>query len=174
MRIKIFFLCSLFLLTAACEKDENLSKQPHDVTRPRQSDRKPNGGLLRFTLGDKPLHDSFFEAQFTPRGEVFELDNLQLYNYNLDSDKYPQVLINVNHKESDVSRWVNQSLPIEILAFTAAPNTPALKSSNGTIKITKVTNRNIEGTFSGELFNPKASKTFAIRGEFRAVLRINI
>ena len=97
MRRKLFFLCVLFF-AAACQKDKEL--QPHDVMRPRQSDYKPNGGLLRFTLGDKPMHDSFFEAQFTPRGQMFDTDNLQLYNYNLNSDKYPQLLINVNNVDS--------------------------------------------------------------------------
>ena len=97
MRIKLFFLCALFLFTVACQKDEDPA-QAHDVTRPKQSDQKPNGGLLRFTLGDKPLHDSFCEAQFTPRGEMFEHDNLQLYNYNLNSEKYPQLILNINHK----------------------------------------------------------------------------
>ena len=171
MRIKLFFLSALFLLSV-CQKEKDV-KQPHDVTHPRQSDRKPNGGLLRFTLGDKPLHDTFFEAQFTPRGQVFDIDNLQLYNYNLNSDKYPQLLINIDYKESDLSKWQNQSLPIQTLAFTAAPNTPTMQSA-GTLKITKVTDRNIEGTFSGELVNPKSSKVFEIRGEFRAIMRINI
>lgn len=174
MRIKFFFLCAIILLMIACQKDENLSKQPHDVTRPRQSDRKPNGGLLRFTLGDKPMHDAFFEAQFTPRGEVFEYDNLQLYNYNLESDKYPQLFISVNYKESNVDKWMNLSLPVETMAFAAAENVPVLKAENGILKVTKVTNRNIEGSFSGELFNPQTSKTFTIRGEFRAVMRINV
>ena len=170
MRRKLFFLCVLFF-AAACQKDKEL--QPHDVMRPRQSDYKPNGGLLRFTLGDKPMHDAFFEAQFTPRGQVFNADNLQLYNYNLNSDKYPQLLINVNNIESELTKWVNQSLPIETLAFTAAPNTPTMKS-DGTIKITNVTDRNIEGSFSGELVNPVTGKVFEIRGEFRAIMRINV
>ncbi len=173
MRIKIFFLCVVFLFAIACQKDENLNKLPHDVSRPKQSDQKPNGGMLRFTLGDKPLHDSFFEAQFTPRGDMFDSDNLQLYNYNLDSDKYPQLLIHVNYKESDVANWVDQTLPIELLAFTPAPNTETMKSK-GTLKITKVTERNIEGTFSGELLNTGTGKTFEIRGEFRAILRVNV
>ncbi|MBN1559721.1 hypothetical protein JW998_05695 [candidate division KSB1 bacterium] len=170
MRRKLFFLCALFLLVA-CQKEKEL--QPHDVMHPRQSDRKPNGGLLRFTLGDKPLHDSFFEAQFTPRGQVFDADNLQLYNYNLNSDKYPRLLITVNTVESDLSKWIDQSLPIETLAFTAAPNVPTMKSP-GTIKITKVTERDVEGSFSGELVNPGTGKVFEIRGEFRAILRINV
>lgn len=173
MRIKIFFLCAIFLLTIACRQDDNLSKQPHDVNRPKQSDQKPNGGMLRFTLGDKPLHDSFFEGQFTPRGDVFEFDNLQLYNYNFESEKYPQLLININHKESDLANWIGQSLPIEFIAFTAAPNTVTLKSQ-GTLNVTKVSERNIEGSFSGNLLNPETGKTFEIRGEFRAILRVNI
>ena len=170
MRRKLFFL-SIFFLMLACQQERD-PEQPHDVTRPKQSDRKPNGGLLRFTLGDKPLHDSFFEAQFTPRGDVFDFDNLQLYNYNLDSDKYPQLLLNVNHKESDLQKWLNLSLPIEVIAFTAAPDTPTMQS-NGTIKITKVTARTIEGSFSGEIVNPN-NKVFPIRGEFRAIKRLNI
>jgi len=173
MRIKVFFLCALFLLALACQRDESLAKQPHDVTRPKQSDLKPNGGLLRFTLGDKAMHDSFFEGQFTPRGEVFEFDNLQLYNYNLNSDKYPKLLINVNFKESDLTAWIDQSLPIDILAFTAAPNTETMKSK-GLLKISQVTDRNLEGTFAGELLNSKTGKTFEIRGEFRAILRVNV
>ncbi|MBN1467001.1 hypothetical protein JXA02_14700 [candidate division KSB1 bacterium] len=158
-------------MALACQNKEEL--QPHDVTQPRQSDRKPNGGLLRFTLGDKPMHDSFFEAQFTPRGQMFDTDNLQLYNYNFDSDKYPQLLITVNTVESDLSRWINQSLPTAELAFTAAANTPTMRSP-GTVRITKVTERSIEGSFSGELANPVTGKAFEIRGEFRAVTRINV
>ncbi len=173
MRIKVFFLCAFFLTMSACQQDDNLAKQPHDVSRPKQSDRKPNGGLLRFTLGDKPLHDSYCEAQFTPRGEMFEFDNLQIYNYNLESDKYPQLLINVNHKESDPANWVGETLSIDMMAFTAAPNTETLKSK-GAFKVTKVSGRTIEGSFSGNLLNPDTDKTFEIRGEFRAILRVNV
>jgi hypothetical protein len=173
MRIKVFFLCAFFLMTLACQQDDNLAKQPHDVNRPKQSDRKPNGGLLRFTLGDKPLHDSYCEGQFTPRGEMFEFDNLQIYNYNLESDKYPQLLIHVNHKESELANWIDKSLPIDVMAFTAAPQTETLQSK-GTLKVTKVSGRTIEGSFSGDLLNPETGKTFEIRGEFRAILRVNV
>lgn len=172
MRIKIFFLCVLFSLVA-CQKDENLAEHPHDVARPRQSDRKPNGGLLRFTLSEKAMHDSYFEAQFTPRGDMFEKDNLQLYNYNVNSDKYPQFMINVNYNESELVNWVDATLTDATIAFTAAPNTPLMKA-DGSIKVTKVTQRNVEGSFAGELYNPQTEKKFEIRGEFRAVLRINI
>ncbi len=173
MRIKLFFFCALFLLATACQRDENLAKQPHDVNRPRQSDQKPNGGLLRFTLGDKPMHDSYCEAQFTPRGDVFEFDNLQIYNYNLESEKYPQLLINVNFNESELGKWVDQTLPIELMAFTAAPQTKTM-TSKGTITLKNITDRTIEGSFSGDLLNADTGKTFAIRGEFRAILRVNV
>ena len=173
MRKKMFFSCLLFLFLAACQKDEDLQNQPHDVTRPRQSDMKANGGLLRFTLEEKPLHDSFFEAQFTPRGEMFEYDNLQLYNYNLNSAKYPQLLISVNYKESELAKWADQTLPVDFIAFTAAAGTPTLRAK-GEVRIAKVGERTIEGTFSGDLVHPTNGKTFPIRGEFKAVMRINV
>ena len=83
MRIKMFFLVMMILLFSACGKDEGLQQAPHDVTKPAQSDKKPNGGFIRFTLDERPMHDAFFAAHFTPGGDVFEFDNLQLYNYNI-------------------------------------------------------------------------------------------
>ena len=70
-----------------------------------QSDRKSNGGMIRFVLNDKTMHDRYFVAQFTPRGHLFETDNLQLYNYRIDSDKYPQIFFNLDYKESDLNKW---------------------------------------------------------------------
>jgi len=173
MRIKLFFLFCAFLLTTACQQDEAPKNFAHDVTRPAQSDRKPNGGLLRFTLNEKVMHDSFFEAQFTPRGEVFQNDNLQLYNYNLNSEKYPRLLISIDAKESDLENWEGKTFPLDAMAFTASAESQPL-SSRGELHIDEVTDRRIEGTFSGELLHPDGERTFPIRGEFRAMLRVNI
>ncbi len=173
MRIKLFFLGMLFLIFAACQKNDDLRKSPHDVTKPAQSDRKPNGGFIRFTLEGRPMHDSFFEAQFTPRGDVFEFDNLQLYNYNLGSDKFPQILISINFLESDLKKWQGRTFPMEALTFTAAESAPPM-AATGEIRIKAVTERYVEGAFAGELVHPHNGKTFPFRGEFKAAIKVNV
>lgn len=172
MRIKWFFPFFIVFAVCSCEKNKEID-QTVDVHNPSQSDRKSNGGLLRFTLDEKAMHDKFFEAQFTPRGEVFEYDNLQLYNYNFGSDKYPQMLINLDYRESDLKKWQDRTFPLDFMAFTASPNVPPL-NSKGEIKITKVVDDKIDGIFSGKLVNPVNNKSFDIRGEFRAILKLNI
>ena len=173
MRIKLFFLCTLILVFSACKKDENLQKAPHDVTKPAQSDRKPNGGFIRFTLDERPMHDAFFEAQFTPRGDVFEFDNLQLYNYNLGSKKYPQIIISINYKQSDLKKWQGHKFSLQNFTFTAAEGTPSM-TAKGEIEIKSVSDRFIEGMFSGELLHPQKDASFPIRGEFKASVKVNI
>ena len=101
------------------------------------------------------------------------LEKKPFVRYNLDSEKFPQLFISVNHKESDLLKWLEKPVPVDVIAFTAAPNTPTLKSK-GTVTLTKITERMIEGSFSGELLNPEKDKTFPIRGEFRAIKRLNV
>ena len=173
MRIKLFFLCMIFFMICACQKDENLQKMPHDVGKPAQSDRKPNGGFIRFTLDEKPMHDSFFEAQFTPRGDVFEYDNLQLYNYNLGSTKYPQIIFSVDLQESDLKKWQGLSLSLQCLTFTAAKDAPPMTAS-GELLIKSVSDRFIEGSFQGELLHPQQQRSFTFRGEFKVLIRVNV
>ena len=172
MRIKLFFVILVFLF-AACQQDDSQNEFAHDVKRPAQSDQKPNGGMLRFTLDEKVMHDPFFEAQFTPKGEVFTHDNLQLYNYNLNSEKYPRLLISIDAKESDLQEWQGQSFELETMAFTPSEGSPTL-SARGSVAIEQVTDRKIEGTFSGELLHPDGERVFPIRGEFRAMLKVNV
>ena len=140
MRIKMFFMCMSILFFSACQKDENLQKAPHDVAKPAQSDEKPNGGFIRFTLDERPMHDSFFEAQFTPRGDVFEIDNLQLYNYNFGSKKYPQIIISIDYKQSDLQKWQGQKFSLQNFTFTAAAGAPPMAAS-GEIEIKAVSDR---------------------------------
>ncbi len=172
MRIKLFFLFFVILLVA-CQKDESQRTFAHDVNRPAQSDRKPNGGMLRLTLDEKVMHDPFFEAQFTPKGEVFQHDNLQLYNYNLNSDKYPRLLISIDASESDLKQWQGKSFSLETMAFTPSAGVAAL-NARGSVTIEKVTDRKVEGTFSGELLHPDGKRAFPIRGEFSAMLNVNV
>ncbi len=176
MKTKIFFVLIILVGFFACEKKKQPVLRPQgsfQVSEPDKSDREPNGGMLRFKLKDKAMHDKFFIAQFTPRGELFKNDNLQLFNYNIGSDKYPQFIINLNYKESELKKWEGQTFPLDFLAFTAAPNTTPL-NSQGTLKITKVTNSAVEGTFSGKLSNPVSKKIVPIRGEFKAMIKLNI
>lgn len=173
MRTKLFFLMVALLCTAFCKKDEKSGLPPYDATRPAQSDRKPNGGLLRFTLKDKLMHDAFFEAQFTPRGELFEHDNLQMYNYNLGSDKYPRLLISIDHNESNLAKWSGLTVPMDVLVFTpTADAKPFL--ARGEVRIRYADERTVEGTFAGELIHPTSKRKLPVRGEFKAIVKVNI
>jgi hypothetical protein len=138
-----------------------------------RNDREPNGGFVRLTLQGKPMHDRFFAAQFTPAGDLFKNDNLQLFNFNSGSEKYPQLLINVEHPQPDLKKWQGLALNAEVMAFTVSKHSTPLTSA-GEVLITRVTDEYIDGTFSGDLIRPDSSKTFPIRGEFRATLKINI
>ena len=173
MRKKLFFACMLLLIFTACQKDENLQKAPHDTSKPVQSDLKPNGGFIRFTLDEKPMHDSFFEAQFTPRGDVFELDNLQLYNYNLGSDKYPQIIFNIDYEENILQQWEGLRFSLECLTFSASAEALPM-TATGEIHIKNVSDRFVEGSFSGQLLHPQNDRQFPIRGEFKAAIKINV
>jgi hypothetical protein len=173
MRTKLFFLLFAVLCAAFCQRGEKSGLPPYDAARPAQSDRKPNGGMLRFTLDGKLMHDTFFEAQFTPRGEVFQFDNLQMYNYNFGSDKFPRLLISIDHTASDLEQWSGLTAPMDLMAFTPAAGKKPF-SARGEIKIKSADEHNIEGTFSGELVHPQSGRTFPMRGEFRAVVKLNI
>lgn len=176
MKKKIFLALIIPLLVFSCGKKEEKVVRPEghfNVSASDKSDRDPNGGMLRFTLGGKTMHDKYFVAQFTPRGDIFEKDNLQLYNYNLGSDKYPQFIINIDFKESELKNWQGKIFPLDFLAFTAAADTPPFNST-GELKITRVTEKNIEGTFHGFLINPTSKRKFPIKGEFRAIIKLNV
>jgi hypothetical protein len=177
MTKRLFLIFLILISIVACGKKKNIHRpsqpSPIQTELADQSDRESNGGLLRFKLEGKAMYDKFFVAQFTPRGDLFAMDNLQLYNYNLGSDKFPQFIINLDYKESDLSKWEGKVFPMDFLAFTIAPNTLPL-NSKGTIEITDVTQTAIEGRFSGELVNPRSHKSFAINGEFKATIKVNI
>ena len=175
MKKKAFFTLFLFLLACGPQKQDQvrfpLKKQSDDHVK--NSDKIPNGGFLRFTLKDKTMHDNFFVAQFTPKGNIFTHDNLQLFNYNLGSDKYPQFIINIDFDDSDLKKWQERVFPLDFLAFTASPSTTPL-NSRGQVHILKVSDDSIEGSFSGELYNPVTKKTFPIRGEFKGIVMLNV
>lgn len=178
MKIKFLFLLLLPLLVSFCSKKKEAEQvvRPQgefQVSRPSPSDREPNGGMLRLNLDGKVMHDKFFVAQFTPRGDIFERDNLQLFNYNLGSEKFPQLIINLDYKESDLRLWQGQTLPLDFLAFSAAADAPPLNST-GQLTIAKVTDREIEGSFRGDLVNSQTQKRIPIRGEFKAIIQVNI
>ena len=127
MKNAIAIIIIVALGYAACDK----TKEKRDKkTEPGilESDRQANGGKLRFYLEGKAMHDKYFVAQFTPKGDLFEKDNLQLYNYNSGSDKYPQILINIDYLESDLQEWNGKSFPLDYLIFTADKNATPLKS----------------------------------------------
>ena len=178
MKKKLFLaFVVLGLVAAACENRESRPvvrpEGDFQSSPPDRSDRDSNGGSLRFTLEERLMHDEFFVAQFTPRGALFRKDNLQLYNYNPGSGKYPQFLISIDYEQSDLKRWVGMDFPLDFLAFTPAPNTLPYQSE-GRIKITKVSDSKCEGRFSGSLRHPVTKKKYAIRGDFKAVLKLNI
>lgn len=157
---------SCFLLLALC-----LSCGPKKKSG--QGDRGDNGGFVRFTVEGKAMHDDYFVAQFTPAGDLFDSDNLQLFNYNTGSSKYPQLLMDINYQQSNLKLWKAQSLPTSVLAFSVSPQAPPLQST-GEVKILQVSDQFVQGSFSGELVHPETGKTFPIRGEFKAVLKVNI
>ncbi|MBN1543768.1 hypothetical protein JW992_16615 [candidate division KSB1 bacterium] len=153
-----------FVLLLAC-KDK-----PQDL--PYQSDREPNGGLLRMVIEEKSMHDKFFVAQFTPRGDLFEIDNLQLFNYNIDSEKYPKLLISIDYAESDLKKWQGRSFPLNVFAFIPEKSAPPLQS-RGEIHIEKIDDKSVQGTFAGVLIHSSNLQEFPLRAEFKAVLRYN-
>ncbi|OGC10351.1 hypothetical protein A2V82_01850 [candidate division KSB1 bacterium RBG_16_48_16] len=173
---KAFFFLILTVLCTGCGKKKEPEvirpKGDFQMSLPDRSDRQPNGGMLRFTLEGKTMHDSYCVALFTPRGDLFQNDNLQLFNYNPGSDKYPQFLINLDYRESDLQNWQDKKFPLDFLAFTPAPNQVPF-TSQGEVKLTKVTNEFVEGKFSGDLINPHNDKSYPIKGEFKAAIRVN-
>jgi len=162
MAKRIFLLLSLLLVSLNCGRDRSAG-----------GDRMDNGGFVRFSVEGKAMHDNYFVAQFTPAGDLLQRDNLQLYNYNPGSDKFPQLLMDINLKESDLKKWQSQSLATDVLAFSVSSQSPPLRST-GQVKIAHVTDQFVQGSFSGEMVNPQTGKTFSIHGEFNAVLKINI
>lgn len=138
-----------------------------------RNDREPNGGFVRLSLQGKAMHDRFFAAQFTPAGDLFKHDNLQLYNFNSGSEKYPQLLINLEYAQPELKKWQGLALPADMVAFSVSKHSKPLTSA-GQVIITRVTDEYIDGTFSGELLQAESNKTFPIRGEFRAALKLNI
>jgi hypothetical protein len=136
-------------------------------------DRASNGGFVRFSLQGKNMHDNFFVAQFTPAGDLLKIDNLQLYNFDTGSSKYPQLLMDINFHQSELKNWQAQTIAIDVLAFSVSPLATPLRT-NGLVKILNVTDKFVEGSFSGELAHPKTGKTYSIKGEFKAVLKMNI
>jgi hypothetical protein len=156
----IFVIIILFLIPG-CEKPGN------------SFDGLSNGGMLRYTIEDKSTHDVYAVAQFTPRGDLFDEDNLQIYNYNLDSEKYPRLLISIDHKESNLKDWKSISFSQSLFVLTPSPGVSPLPIK-GTITITQVSDDQITGNFDGFLISKKTQKRLKIRGEFKAVLTLNI
>ncbi|MBD3386566.1 hypothetical protein GF407_16805 [candidate division KSB1 bacterium] len=163
--MKIFyrtiFVIIIFFLIPGCEKTG------------KSSDRLSNGGMLRYTIEDKSTHDVYVVAQFTPRGDLFDEDNLQIYNYNLDSEKYPRLLISIDHKESNLEYWKDISFSPPLFSLTPSAGVSPLPV-RGTITITQVSDDQITGKFDGILVSEKTQKRLKIRGEFKAVLTLNI
>ncbi len=137
------------------------------------SDFKANGGKLRYSIEDKSTHDTYLVAQFTPRGDLFEKDNLQIYNYALDSEKYPRILISLDHKESNLTKWQGKSFSQSLFAFIPSQQVSPLPVESR-ITISNVTDKHIEGTFNGWLVSEKTNKRLKIKGEFKAMLKLNI
>ena len=85
MRLKIIvpaLIVTLILSISSCGKKEKKPKvvQPapeFQTSVPDNSDRQPNGGMLRYTLAGRVFEDEYFVALFTPRGDIFRTDNLQ-------------------------------------------------------------------------------------------------
>ena len=166
----LLWLIALALIGGCAKKEEKEHKQP---TLPSVGDSADNGGMLRFTVEGKAMRDRFVVAQFTPRGDLFTEDNLQIYNYDIDSAKYPRLLISVNTSESDLKKWQGKILTAEDVAFTVSDRSAPL-TSHGEIKITRVNDQFVEGQFNGNLLSEGNGKSFEIRGEFKAVLRWNV
>ena len=163
MAKKIFLIFAIFLISLNCGQKKT---DPND-------DRSDNGGFVRFAVEGKAMHDSYFVAQFTPAGDLLESDNLQLYNFNPGSKKFPQLLMDVNLKQSDLGKWQSQTLATDVLAFSVSPQSPPLQST-GQVKILQVSDKFVQGSFSGELVHPQTGKIYSIHGEFKGVLKINI
>jgi hypothetical protein len=171
MTRKIFMLLIACSLIAGCEKKPE--KERKQAPLASVGDSSDNGGMLRFTLEGKAMHDRFVVAQFTPRGDLFAEDNLQIYNYDIQSDKYPRILLSISSKQSDLRQWQGKTLTMDLLAFTVSAQTAPL-TAQGEIRITRVNEQFVEGQFRGELLSEENGKKFEIRGEFKAVLRLNV
>ncbi|MDZ7314664.1 MAG: hypothetical protein ONB24_00930 [candidate division KSB1 bacterium] len=145
----------------------------NEASKRSSIDRRPNGGILRLTLNEKQMHDVFFEAQFTPRGELFALDNLQLYNFHPGSSKYPRLLISVDYAESSLFKWQGLTFSLNSPAFTPSSGSRTY-IFQGELIIAKADEKKVEGSFSGQLIHPTNGRTFSIYGEFIAPVRLNI
>ena len=164
LAIMMFFLFG-------CRQDDS----GQTVIKGMKTDGEPqdNGGFLRLQLEGKRLRDHFLVAQFTPRGDLFSHDNLQFYNYDLDSEKYPRLLISVDHLESELAKWEGEVFPMTVCALTVEQGHKTLYGQ-GRIKITKVADGFIEAHFSGELVSEDGRKRFPIQGEVKGIFRLNV
>ena len=180
MSSRIIFFGIMLVVFVYCGQNEKETKPKtvrpapeFNVTVPDFNDRQPNGGLLRYHLAGKIFEDDYFVALFTPRGDLFRTDNLQLYNYNIGSDKYPQFIISIDNLESQLSLWQGKTFPLNFCSLTVVGNTVPL-NSEGQVTLTKISDSVIEGKFSGNMINVVKNKKFPIKGEFKAILEVNI
>ncbi len=168
-----FFLSLMILaIFMGCSRQEESDQNPA-VEQTTTGDAAGNGGFLRMHLQGKWIRDSFFVAQFTPRGDLFSKDNLQFYNYDIQSQKYPRLLISIDFLESDFKKWQGRVYPMDVFVLTIEKETAALQAQ-GTLKITRITDQTVEGHFTGELFSEDGLRKFPVDGEFKGIFRLNV
>lgn len=168
-----FFLSLVILaIFMGCSRKEASDQKPAaELTT--TGDAAGNGGFLKIHLQGKWIRDPFFVAQFTPRGDLFSRDNLQFYNYDIQSQKYPRLLISIDFLESDFKKCEGRIFPMNVFVLTIEKGTPALQAQ-GTLKISRITDQAVEGQFSGELSSQDGLRKFPVNGEFKGIFRLNV
>lgn len=131
-----------------------------------------NGGELEVIFGDKIIKDNYLVAQFTMRSEVFSIDNLQIFNYDANSNVYPQFLISIDAKESNLQNWKQQSFSLNLCSLILDVDSVPSRSE-GQVMITEVSADEVVGHFQGHLINILNYEKTPIRGSFRAKIKYN-
>lgn len=176
---KSWLLLGLFCICAgifaSCNKKDSKTDQTSELDKKQVinvQNNMSNGGDLEVTFGTKIIKDDYLVAQFTARNEIFRIDNLQIFNYDVNSDVYPQFLISIDANESDLKNWQNKSYALNLCSLILDEDSVPSRSE-GQIMITNVTDDEVQGHFQGHLINIVSYEKTPIQGRFRAKIKYN-
>ncbi len=173
--LSLGLFCALVWIILSCGKKETKTDPAPQVQKKQVIDVQnniSNGGELEVVFGNKIIKDDYLVAQFTARSEIFSIDNLQIYNYDVNSDVYPQFLISIDAKESDLNNWKNKSYSLSLCSLVLDEDAVPFRSE-GQVMITIVTEDEIHGHFQGHLINIVNYEKMPIQGSFRAKIKYN-
>lgn len=168
--------CAFIWILLSCDKKETKTEPGSEVQKKQiieVQNNISNGGELQVMFGNKIIKDDYLVAQFTARSEIFSVDNLQIYNYDVNSDVYPQFLISIDARESELKKWENKSYPLSLCSLVLDEDAVPFRSE-GQVMITQVTEDQVSGHFQGHLIHIVNYEQMPIQGSFRARIKYNL